>query len=274
MTASLRPKKIIGSLIFAILIATSVASVAAATVTQGFNTQDTIPQGAIVSLDKQASEVILASSANVSTLYGVVVREGDVSFSQGTNTNSSIVPVASGGVVETLVSNNNGPVNVGDPITVNDVAGIGEKATNSGKIIGIAQSALSEQDSSSRTVSIGQNGSQKNINIATIPVKIEVSDYASPHGSGNRNKILQVADSLVGKEVKPFGLVVSGLILLVCIFVSVFLITSSGYASMISIGRNPLSERKIIKSLLRMLGIALSIFVVGLLLSYAILHLL
>ncbi len=280
MTSNNIAKRVGASLGLIFMTAMSVATVAAATLSQDFNTQQQYAQGTIVSLDKQASEVIQASIDNSANLYGVVVRDGDLSFDQGTDTNSGTVPVANAGVVDTLVSNNNGSISPGDPITVDDVAGVGQKATRSGKIIGIAQSPLNEQDTKVKTVSITQNGSQKNIIIGTVQVKIEVTDYVLPSNGDdlssateNRNKVMQVADSLAGKQVKPISIVVAGLILLITIFVSIFLVTSSGYASMISIGRNPLSEKKIIQSLVRLLLIAVGIFVAGLLLSYAILRL-
>lgn len=250
-----------------------IGQVAAATLTQDYSTKQKIPRGSIVSLGSQTGEVVLASSDNITNLYGVAVKGGDLSFNQASNTGSETVPVASGGVVDVLVSDNNGEIKAGDPITVDNVAGIGQKATDSGKIVGIAQSPLNVLDNNAKQVSIGDNGSNKNITISTIQIKVGVTEYAPPtNNSGNRNKILQIADGIVGKEVKPYGVIISGLILLVCIFVSVFLVTSSGYASMISIGRNPLSERKIIISLLRMLAIAVAIFTIGLLLSYAILQ--
>lgn len=266
-------KKIAAGFLPIFLALIVIGQAAAATLTQDYSTTQKIPRGSIVSLGNQTGEVVLASSDNITNLYGVAVKGGDLSFNQASNTNSETVPVASGGVVDVLVSDNNGEIKAGDPITVDNVAGIGQKATSSGKIVGIAQGSLNVRDSNAKQVSIGDNGSNKNISISTIQIKVGVTEYAPPtNNSGNRNKILQIADGIVGKEVKPYGVIISGLILLVCIFVSVFLVTSSGYASMISIGRNPLSERKIILSLLRMLGIAVTIFMVGLLLSYGILQ--
>lgn len=265
-------KSIVGFLPI-LLVCIVVGQAAAATLTQDYNTKQKVPHGSIVSLSKQAGEVVLASSDNIANLYGVAVKGGDISFNQTSNASSEIISVASGGVVTVLASDNNGEIKSGDPITVDNVAGIGQKATKSGKIVGIAQSALNVRDSAAKQVSIDQNNSNKNITINTIQIKVGVTEYAPPtNNSGNRNKILQIVDGIVGKEVKPYGVIVAGLILLVCIFVSVFLVTSSGYASMISIGRNPLSEKKIILSLLRMLGIAIVIFMVGLLLSYGILQ--
>lgn len=268
------------TIVVAALCVASTSIVLAATLAQEFNTTQRLPLGGIVSLNKEASEVELASSDNMDNLYGVIVANGDVSFDSRADQNISTVPVANSGVIDTLVSNNTGAVKAGDPITVDDVAGVGQKANSSGRIIGIAQSDLNEQDNSAKQVSIVQNGGQKYITVNTVQVKIGVAQYTVPSANDgsngtdtNRNKVLQVADSLAGKQVKPYSVVIAALLLLIGIFVSVFLITSSGYASMISIGRNPLSEKKIIRSLLRMLVISVAIFATTVGLAYMVLRL-
>lgn len=244
----------------------------AATVTQAYNTERTLAKGTVVSLDKDASLVVEANRENLTNLYGVVVEKGDLSFGQSSSGTSAVV--ANGGVVETLVSTSNGAVAAGDAITVDAITGVGEKATKSGRIIGVAQSAINED--SANTQSFTLNGDGSTVSVGLIPVKIEVRNYDVTSGqvfaaSGkSRNKLLQVADSLAGKQVKPYALIISGLLLLFGIFMATFMIMSSGYASLIAIGRNPLAEKKIVKSLARMLLAAVLIFVFSLMLAYGV----
>lgn len=244
-------------------------SVFAATLATNFKTKGEIVKGNVVSLDKDAGSVVRANRDNIINLYGVVVDSSDVSFSQA----SGGVSVASTGVINTLVSDINGPIKSGDAITVDAVEGVGEKALGTGKIVGIAQGSFDGEGGTSYTIS--QNGQNKVIKIGTVPVKVEVSNYGGKQGSAsavdasaNRNKVLQTADGLAGKPVKVYALVIAALFVLVGGFISTFLITSSGYASMISVGRNPLSERKILRALIRLLAIAVGIFVSGLVLAY------
>ncbi len=242
----------------------------AATLSTNFSAGGELVQGNIVSLDKDGRTVIRANRDNIANLHGVVVNSSDVSFSQN---NDNGVSVASTGVIETLVSDVNGEINSGDPITVNLIEGIGEKALGVGKVIGVAQGSFDGTNGTSYTYT--QDGESKTIKIGTIPVKVEVSNYGGKQGSAsaqdsnlNRSKILQVADGLAGKQVKAIALIIGFLFVLIGGFVATFLITSSGYASMISVGRNPLSEKKVLKALARVLLIAIGVFLTGLSLAY------
>lgn len=251
-------------------------SLLAASLTQDFSTKQQLVNGAIVSLTGDAKTVEQASSDNLNNMYGVVVSKGDLSFQSIGQT--GMVSVANSGIVDTVVSNNAGDIKSGDPITVEDVAGVGEKATRSGKIIGIAQANFDGGTQGAKQFPLNQSGASKTISVGTIPVKLQVSEYVEPNAAKansktNRNVVLQLADALAGKQVKPYSLIIAALMVLIGIFISTFLITSSSYASMISIGRNPLSERKIIRSLIRMIFIAVIVFVTGLLLAYSVLKL-
>jgi hypothetical protein len=63
-------------------------------------------------------------------------------FLAGTNTPGS-VPVALAGRVPTFVSTENGPINIGDPLTTSSHAGYAMKATEPGPIVGYAAEAFS-----------------------------------------------------------------------------------------------------------------------------------
>lgn len=247
----------------------------AAGVTSEHQTNGRLASGTIVSLDKEASEVVHANRENISNLYGVIVASGDLSFNR--TTSETTAQVATEGVIDTLVSNNKGNIEAGDAITVDAVEGIGEKVTASGRIIGIAQADFTGQESNSRQFMVDTGTQEKSVQIGTIPVKVGVQMYsvaggASLDGTGQaRNKALQIADSIAGQTVKPLALVIAGLILLLGVFISAFLVTSSGYASLISIGRNPLAEKRIVRSLAKMLLIAIGIFIASVALAYAVL---
>jgi hypothetical protein len=268
-----KPRTLIAALLSIAIVFSLSAAVSAVTLTQNFRASEQLAKGTIISLDKQASAVTRSNGKNITNMYGVVVESGDISFfTQAEHQNDATV--SNSGVVLTLVSNATGDIEVGDPITVNGIAGIGQKATVSGRILGVAQSAFSDKSPNAKQFEVDQNGSKKNIKVGLIPVRISVSDYTTSTSAldlkdeQNRNKIEQIADSLAGKIVKPIALIISGLILISGVFISTFLITSSSYASMVSIGRNPLSEKKIIRSLIGLIALSIGIFCASLLLSY------
>lgn len=240
----------------------------AVTLTQEFNTEQNLPKGTITSLDSGANSISVTTRDNVNNIYGVVVEQGDVSFNSNRNSNTS---VAYSGVVDTLVSNANGPIKSGDIITVDIIEGVGEKAVGNGRVLGIAQNDFDENSEKSKII----NSGDQSINIGLIPVKISVSNYSDIAGSGTeRNRIESIADGVAGKTVKPFAMVAAGLILIGGAFAATFLLTTSSFGSMISIGRNPFAQKKIVSSLFGLILISVGIFCTSLLVSYFILRVL
>jgi hypothetical protein len=271
-------KRLALAVLFAALFALLPSVALAVSVSQTFKTSGDITSGHIVSLDKEANTVVLANRNNIANLYGVVVGASSLEFSPD---NSKGALVATTGVVDAFISTASGAVATGDPIAVGDVEGIGEKAVRTGKIVGVAQGSLDDTTTNAKDFVLNEGTNSRTIKVATIPIKIEVSNYNPAIGlsdgkaidESDRNKVLQVADNIAGKPVSAIALIVSGIILLIAIFVSTFLLTSSGYASMIAMGRNPLSEKRIMKSLFKLILISLAIFVAGVSLSYLVIKL-
>lgn len=266
-------------LILALLISTSLAAnISAATLSRDFFSDEKLAKGTIVSLDQQASKVLKSNFKNLHNMFGVVVEEGDISFKR--QADQQIVAVANEGVMDTLVSTANGEIKSGDPITVRSVEGVGEKATQNGRIVGIAQDNFSAQSSNGKNFTIDQEGSKKDIVVGLLPVKLGVTDYTLSNpalgtaSEQERNWIERIADSFAGKEVKPIALIAAGLVLVSGVFIATFLITSSSFASVISIGRNPFARKNIITSLIGLIALSVGIFASSIALAYLILRVL
>jgi hypothetical protein len=130
------------SLILTIIMPLAVA--AATTISQGYSTNDSLSIGSLVSLDKGASDQVVAStSGNVDSLLGVVINS-DSSLLSLSNGSGSQVQVATSGIVSVLVSDINGVVVSGDEITASPVKGVGMKATSNAKVVGVTQSNMSD----------------------------------------------------------------------------------------------------------------------------------
>jgi hypothetical protein len=256
-----------------LLLALVPAVVLGASLTETFKAQGDVANGNIVSLDDQAKAVARSNSSNAGNIYGVIVSTGDVNFIQNKNTG---VQVATSGVVDTFASTLNGPINEGDPITVTNVEGVGEKALGRSKIVGIAQGHLDSTTANTQDVKLKDDPANRTVKVGLIPVKIEVGIYNPDNGlingslgdGASRNPLEQVADGVAGKSVKTVTLIAATLILMVSVFSSIFLVLSSSYASMLSIGRNPLSERTIFRTLMRLVLISIVIFSLGIGLAY------
>lgn len=273
-----RRRGLIGTatLLTATLLPTSVAF--GAIVTEDFRAEQEFPNGTIVSLDKEAAVVVKSNYKNIHNMYGAVVDEGEIALKA--TSGQRHVPVANSGVVATLVSTANGEIRPGDAITVNTVEGVGEKATRNGRVVGVAQTTFNDTTDGAKSATLKLDGSDKNIKVGLIPVKLGVTDYTTAEsnlGSAaeqERNWVERMADSFAGKQVKPIALIAAGLVLLSGVFIATFLITSSSFASVISIGRNPFARKNIISSLIGLIVMSVAIFAGSILLAYLILKLL
>ncbi|GAG18680.1 unnamed protein product, partial [marine sediment metagenome] len=120
------------------------------------------PVYVIRSTGEYQQEVIGVVSTNPGVLLG--------GFSYDEYPAEQLKPIALSGRVPTKVNSENGPIEVGDPLTSSSVPGVAMKATASGPIIGKALEAFSDPDP---TV-VGQ-----------VMVFISVGWYVAPVGEGD-----------------------------------------------------------------------------------------
>ncbi len=111
---------------------------------------NTIEAGDIVAADPNNSQnVIKSSQAYQNTLLGII------STAPGMTLNTNQVngkPLALAGRVPVKVNLENGVIKTGDPITSSSIAGVGMKATQAGRVIGIALEDYSASSQGSITV--------------------------------------------------------------------------------------------------------------------------
>lgn len=245
------------------------ASVLAVSVAEKFTAGENLAIGTIVSLGKNTDEVISATPDNMDNLYGVVVTGSDITVGEADN---GQITVAKDGVVNAIVSTAGGDIKKDDPITVKTINGIGEKAVEGRKVIGIAQADFDSGTDGARKIDSNASSSQAEVYIGSIPIKISVGTYATEGGQadGSRNLVERLADNIAGKTVNPMTIVIAGAILVFGMFSAAFLVSSSGYASMVSIGRNPLSENKALNFYAKTVAVAFTLFGLSVLLSYAV----
>jgi hypothetical protein len=159
-----------------VLIGTG-GTVLAATISVSYNTQKAIPTGTLVAIDGQNNgAVVPADDTTNNNILGVVVDKGTASVSSGPAAQQ--VEVSSKGVAYALVSNINGAIGKGTPVTSSPLEGIGMAATQDGRIIGIAQSDLNEQslDAQYQTIK-NKKGEDRRVLIGLVPVALDVTFY-------------------------------------------------------------------------------------------------
>ncbi len=243
----------IGTAVIALLLPLAVPASAQgnSSISQGFKTKDAnISAAALVSMQQgNTSTVELSTLAGAQRLVGIAGEKPLIELSG--NTGEGNLQVVTSGLTLALVSDINGEIVNGDKITASPIEGVGMKTTQSAMVVGTAQGNLSSVQTENRTIT-DKNGKTKTVHIGLLPVQVSVSYYTVPSESSAfvPGFLQSLANNVAGRNVSPMRVLVAALILLL-LFVSVtVLLYSAVRSSIISIGRNPLSESAVRKSLL------------------------
>lgn len=257
----------------ALLLAGFIATGAHAltSISQNYATSSKIPIGSIVSLEEDSTDSVVASSSlSVDNLLGVVINASSALIALNSDSDNA-VQVATSGTVDVLVSDINGPITRGDHITASPIAGVGMKATDNIRVAGIAQSDLTENNGRRESYKDGE-GVDQSVLIGQIPIIVNVSYYfKEPDRTIVPTAIQNLANALAGKEVSTLPIILSAAIFLVMLIVVVSIIYSMIRSSIISVGRNPLSQSAIYRDLIQLSALVIGILAVGLIAMYLIL---
>jgi len=217
-------------------------------ISQGFHTNETnLVMGALMSLDpNDKGSAILANTDRVTNLVGVVEDKSLLALSN----NTPEVQIAIGGTTDVLVSDINGTIHSGDRITASPIDGIGMKAITSTQVIGTAQDGFNLQNASTRTITDAA-GAQHTVHIGLVSAQINVSYYTPQTDQSIVPPFLQqLANYLAGGRQVSIVRIIASIFVFLLAFVSITaLLATSVRSSIISIGRNPLSEVAVRKGL-------------------------
>lgn len=246
----------------------SPASASSANISHSYDTSENIPIGSIVSLDSsKANYVDPSNNGNSGSLLGVVVQSNESLLAEDPTSNSNSVQVATTGLADTLVSTLNGPISVGDQISVSPFDGVGMKAISGAPVIGLAQTSFSSstQGASPRYVT-DTSGKSHKIWVGFIKLNIAIGQGATS-SSMNLNQqissLVTFSKTLTGHAVSTVHVIVSLVVAGVAIVAIISLIYASIYGGIISIGRNPLAKFSILKSMVYVLVMIVFIVIVA-----------
>ncbi len=243
----------------ALLFSTPLAVRATTLLSQSYKADKSLAVGSIVSINADSTSVVAANITNVDSIFGVVVGANDVLLSL-TGAGKNQVKVATNGLVQVLVSDIGGDIKSGDQITASPVDGVGMKATTNVKVVGVAQENLaSSQGKSTQTVT-DKNGKKQQVQLGSIPVLVNVAYYfKTPEKTIIPTAIQNVANSIANKTVSPLPIIISLVIFIVAMISIVSLIYAAIRSSIISVGRNPLSQAAVYRSLMQVTVLVLTI---------------
>ena len=244
--------------------------------TQGYGTDDRLERGMIVRLKKDDStKVSSLVYEEMEDMYGVVVDSNDAPVTLSTE--GQEVFVATGGRFDVLVSSQNGEIKAGDYLSVSSLNGIGMKAnTAESHVVGRALSDFSGTEAVLGTAEIKDTtDTARTVNMARVSADISVSrnpNYGPPD-SGLPEALRKAAESVAGKQVNASRVYLAIIVFIICTIVSGTLMYGGVRSGIISIGRNPLSKKSIIRGMLQVVLFGLIIFILGLFGVYLLLKL-
>jgi hypothetical protein len=233
---------------------------------QSYNTTSSLQQGMIVQLQKtNANTVEPATQTNIYNTFGVVVNMANASIALEQNSKSNNqVFVANSGHYNILVSDQNGPIEAGDYITLSPIDGVGMK-DNSTEPIVVAQ-ALSSFDGSGPILGTDQlktsTGTEK-VHLSLVQASISIGHNPLLASSSTivPKALEQLSKTVTGKSVAAWRIWLAVAILLVVAFIVGVMLYGAARSSLISIGRNPLSKKAITKGFIEVVTSALIIFI-------------
>ena len=238
-------------------------------ISQGYMANGDLSLGSVVSLQKNSSDqVAAATTGDAENLLGVVIGAGG-SLLSVTNGQAGQVQVATSGIAQALVSDINGAITQGDPITASPVSGVGMKATGNVKVIGIAQRTLSNGSKQSYK---DKEGREHSIVLGEVPILVNVAYYYKESEKTIIPFALQsVANALAGKTVNTLPILISAGIFLITIIVVASIVYSMIRSSIISVGRNPMSQSAVYRDLIQLSALVLGLLGVAIVSIYMVL---
>jgi hypothetical protein len=238
-------------------------------ISEGYGTDNKLSVGTIVSLKDNAADKVEPSTTNNSdNILGVVINTEN-SLLAVTDGSNSQAQVATSGTSPVLVSDINGDINKGDHITASQIAGVGMKANGNVRIVGIALTKMS--DGTKQTYK-DKAGKEHTVNVGSVPLQIGVAYFfKEPEKTLIPSAIQNVANALAGRQVSALPILLGAGIFLVTIIVVVSIIYSMIKSSIISIGRNPMSQSAVYRDLIQMSALVLGILSVGMISIYLVL---
>jgi hypothetical protein len=269
-------------LLLALLVMTiAVASPMAAQLVQGqavaqsYASDTPLQAGMIVKLSGDKTKVVPVAQSDNDKMHGVVIRSNDAPLTLSEGESPQAVFVVTNGKYQILVTDQNGVIKKGDYLVVSAVEGVGMKANRSIKyIVGKALTGFDGKNSVlSQTTLKDAAGNNRTVNFGYVEADINVSrNPLAPAEDSNLPGFLRKASEAVsGKAVSPFrGYVALG-VLIVTATIVVVILYAGVRTSLVSIGRNPLARKSIVRNLIQVVLIGLIILVAGLIAVYLLL---
>lgn len=268
------------SLILLVIVsyASPLASLSAQTpaVTQGYGADSVLERGLIVRLsEKDTTKVEALTLGSIDHMHGIVVDANDAPVTLSSE--GKKVFVATIGRYEVLVSDQNGPINSGDYITISSLNGVGMKADQDQSVVaGKANDSFNGNDGVISQAQVKKaSGGSSPVNLARIQVDIGITRNPLQRTieRGVPEFLRKASTAVADKPVSAIRIYISVAILLVSTIITGSLLYGGVRSGIVAIGRNPLSKKTISRSLLQVVLTSFIVFIIGLFAVYLLLKL-
>lgn len=235
--------------------------------------------GTVIQADeKESSKVVAATQDKVEKAFGVVVSTNNLPIAISSNASANQVFVATNGRQDVMVTNENGPIAAGDSLAISSLSGTLMKATYKQRILfGKALASFDGKNNTIGTTTLKDTDGQahKQIGIGVIPVSIEIMKNPETKSTkANLPERLQRLGQLIAeKPVSPIRIYLSMAIVTITIIIALVLLYAGVRSAIISIGRNPLSKKSILRGLLQVILTSVLVLIIGLFTVYLLLRL-
>ncbi|MFO0920068.1 MAG: hypothetical protein U0451_00140 [Candidatus Saccharimonadales bacterium] len=262
-------------LVFLIILSSS-GPIFAQAFTQTYRSDSPLNKGMVVQLVKEdTSRVKPVNTQSIDQMYGVVVDSNDAPvalISEG-----SKISVATNGPFEVLVSDQNGPIQPNDYLTISSIEGVAMKAGSAEPVV--VGRALVGFDGKTNVIGkatvTDTKGVKKEVSFARVNSDISVSRNPNQKGEApNVPEFLRKAtEAIAGKPVPTIRIYLAIFIFLASVIVSGSLMYAGIRNGLISIGRNPLGKKTIVRGMFQVIITGLIIFILGIFGVYLLLKL-
>jgi hypothetical protein len=238
-------------------------------VTQSYNADSTVNNGMLVRLKPGVQNTVEAlPKDSLTSLLGVAVQQNSSSFAlTPQNASKQQVFVTTSGRVSVLVSDQNGPISIGDYISISAINGVAMKADGGQQeIIGKASAPFTGNSNTLGTANITNSlGKTVQVSLGMVPVDLAIASNPLAIKSNDYvpSFLSKAATAVAAKPVSAARIYLSFAIIVIASFLTANMIYSGVRSGMIAIGRNPLSKKSIIRSLIQTVFAGLIIFLGG-----------
>lgn len=181
-------------------------------------------------------------------MFGVIQKDPPVTYKRS---DGSGTPVTRSGTVLVNVTTINGPIKVGDLITSSNMPGKGEKAENSGYVIGVATREFKEGEGTQTQYTANNGAINKQVSVGKIPVAIKI-EFAEINTARSTNRLLEAVNQAFFRNVSDpeqfvniVRYILAGLAVLFSFVIGFFTFARTIPKGIEALGRNPLARTSI-----------------------------